>query len=714
MRRVSVLALAALLLPLFVPLQADEGMFPVTELTRMNLRARRLRLPAAAIYNPGGTALVDAIVQVGGCTGSFVSPEGLVLTNHHCAFGAVQAASTKEQDYLTNGFLANGRDSEIPARGLTAQIAQSYKDVSADVLSGLDDSAPPAERSRAIDRRMKEIALEAERANPGKRADVSEMFAGKAYVLTVSAIFRDVRLVYVPHRAIGEFGGEDDNWMWPRHTGDFSFMRVYVGPGGEPADFDTANRPYQPKTYLKVNPRGTREGDPVFLLGYPGRTFRHRSSHHLAFEQQVRMPYIADVYEAQIATMERAGRDDRAVSLKLDARIKGQANVMKNYRGKLAGVRRTSLIEARQADERALQEFIDADPARRARAGTLLSDIAAVHDDLRATAPQDLLLETLTTTSTLLTTALTIEAAGAERARPDAERETRFMDRNLVATRAALGRALANYHPPTDRALLEERLEAALALPPGQRLAELDSWLAGRSLDAALDAVYANTRLTDPGTASELFDRTRDALAQVDDPALDLARALEPAFDAARSRRERRDGTLSRLWPTFVEMKAARDKASFVPDANRTLRVSFATVKGYTPKDGLLARPFTTLAGLVEKASGEAPYYNPPSTLIDAAKKKDGGTFVHPTLGDVPVAFIYDADTTGGNSGSPVLNARGELVGLNFDRAWEATINDFAWSPELSRSIGVDIRYVLWVAQKVGGATWLLAEMGVR
>jgi hypothetical protein len=711
-RRLPIACLAAALL--VAPAAADEGMFPVTMLSRLQLQRHGLAIPLSTVYNPGGASLVQAIVRVGGCTGSFVSHDGLVLTNHHCAFGALQAASTADHDYITDGYLAGTRDRELRADGLTAQFAEAYRDVSAEVLDGLTPLTDPAEREATIGRRRKALEDAEEAAHPGSRAEVSEMFAGRSYLLFRYAIFRDVRVVYVPPRSIGEFGGEDDNWMWPRQTGDFSFLRVYVGPDGRGTEYAEGHVPYHPRVVLQVNPAGVAAGDFVFLLGYPGRTYRHRNSDYLAFEAEVRMPYVADVLEREIDIMRRAGQTDRAVALKFDARVKGLSNVMKNYRGKIAGVRRTGLIAARRADEAALARFIDADPARRARWGHVLGDIAGVYAEMRQTAPRDLLLELLwgphTSASTVLGAALALEAHAREAGRPDADRDPRFTDRNAPRVRDGLVHGLSDYDAAADRALLEERLDAALALPSPLALDGLRDWLDGRPVGSALDAAYAAPRLADPGAVAALWD-DGPGLAHSTDPMVDLARRLYPAFDEARRARERRDGALNGLWAEFVAAKAEMQQADFVPDGNRTLRLTYGHVKGYVPHDGLRATPFTTVQGVVDKTTGVAPYYDTPRALLDRVAARDYGAFAAAPLGTVPVDLLYDADTTGGNSGSPVLDARGRVVGVNFDRVWEATINDYAWSAEYSRSIGVDIRYVLWVASKIGGATAVIDEM---
>jgi hypothetical protein len=315
----------------------DEGMYPLSEIKKLDLKSKGLKVTAKDIYNPNGVSLVDAIVNIGGCTGSFISPDGLIITNHHCAYGGVQAISTPEQDYVTNGFLARSLSEEIPAKGFTVRIVDSYRNISDQVLSALNDTMDFVARSKAIDKRIKDIITETEKTYPDKRAEVAEMFTGKSYILFIYTYLKDVRMVYVPPRAIGEFGGENDNWIWPRHTGDFSFIRAYVAPDGKPADYSKDNVPFHPKNFLKIGVNGVDDGDPVFILGYPGRTYRHRTASFLAYEEDVRMPYVADLFAWQISVMEKMGNDDRSVSLKLDNRIKGLANTMKNYRGKLQG-----------------------------------------------------------------------------------------------------------------------------------------------------------------------------------------------------------------------------------------------------------------------------------------------------------------------------------------------------------------------------------------
>jgi hypothetical protein len=694
---------------------ADEGMYPISELYKLNLKSKGLKIDPKAIYNPNGIGLIDAVVQLSGCTGSFISKDGLIITNHHCAFGAVQAASSTDHDYVTDGFLAKTREEEIQARGISARILESYRDVSKEVLSVLNDKMDFADRTKAIDKKIRELVAETEKKYPGKRAEVSEMFAGKTYVLFLSTVLRDVRLVYVPPRSIGEFGGENDNWVWPRHTGDFSYMRAYVAPDGSPAEYSTNNVPYHPKKFLKVNPAGVDEGDFAFILGYPGRTFRHRTSHYMAYEETVRMPYVADLYEWQISTMEALGKNDRAIALKHDARIKGLANTMKNYRGKLLGMKRLHLTENKQGEEKLLQQFIDADAQRKAQYGTVLEEIGKVYQEMTDRGISELVLDNLRSSSLLLSYGFTLYESAIEMQKPDMERLPAYMERNLANTKQNLKAGLKNYYEPTDKAFLKHIVMQALELPENQRIDVIESQFRGRTegqIDQIIDRAYAQSELTDENFLLSSFGKPVAELQQMRDPFINAAQMMYETYQKLRETRQRREGALSKLLALLVDVKQQYQKTSFIPDANSTLRFTFGHIKGYSPVDATYYKPITTLTGVVEKSTGKDPYATP-QKVLDLYKAKDFGKYKNAKLKDVPVAILYDMDTTGGNSGSPVLNANGELVGVNFDRAYEATINDYAWSESYSRSIAVDIRYVLWVTEKVGGAANILKELGL-
>lgn len=705
-----------LALILFIPaIIADEGMWPMSEIHRLDLGSKGLEISPDEIFNPKGLSLVDAVVQVG-ATGSFVSPEGLIITNHHVAYGAVQAASTKEKDYIKHGFLARNRLEEIQARGRTGRISESYRDVSQEVLSVVRERMSSAARTKAIEKKIKEIVAETEKKHPGKRAEVAEMFSGKSYVLFIYTYLKDIRIVYVPPRSIGEFGGEEDNWMWPRHTGDFAFMRAYVAPDGSPAEYSPENIPFRPKKYLKIAPEGTEEGDFVFLLGYPGRTYRHQTSHFLAFEEEVKMPYVADWYAWQISVMEKMGEKDRAVAIKHLSRIKGLSNTMKNYRGKLKGMKRLYLVERKRQEEKALQNFIQSDEKLRSEYGDVLEKIGRIYAKMQEQAEYEIILNYLRSSVDMTNFGYTAYEAAKELQKKDLERESPYMDRNFPQTKQRLQLSLRNYYEPTDKVILKEMLRRAINLPENQRIQAIDNIIQGsdpeKAIDEFIEKVYKETRLDDDQFMMEALKKSPQELKKLKDPFVDLAEALYPTYQKLKETQKTRKGELDKFYSKLIDVKKKFLKKDFIPDANRTLRLTFGRIRGYKPADAVCYRPITTLNGVIEKNTGKEPF-DAPAELIELFKARDFGRFEHPKLKSVPVCILYDTDTTGGNSGSPVLNARGELVGINFDRAYEATINDFAWSEDYSRSIAVDIRYVLWVTQKFGGVDYLLKEMGV-
>jgi len=693
---------------------ADEGMFPISELQRLNLQEKGLELSPEELFNSEGVSLLDGICRVNGCTGSFVSSDGLIITNHHCAFDAIQKASTPTNDLLANGFIAKTKQDEVRAVGFTVRITESYADVSDQVLSVVSESMTFLDRTKAIDKRRKELEQAAEAENKGLRAEVAEMFTGKTYVLFLYTYLKDVRLVFAPPISIGAFGGEADNWEWPRHTGDFSFMRAYTAPDGSAAEYSPDNIPFHPKRPIQVSSVGANEEDFVFILGYPGRTVRQKTASFFRFEESVRLPAIVELYAWQISEMEKAGASNREVAIKHASRSKSLANVEKRSRGQLLGLKRTGMISMREANEAMLQTFIAADDKRQAMFGTLLKDIESVYLEMTEKAPVEIHLKELKNACRALSFAFTLLDAATEREKEDLERETPYMKRNYDLTVQQLKLDVSDWDKQTDTKMLQGLLERLMKIPAAKDIPGL-GFLFKDNLSAERIAVrfLDSTQLGRLEFVNECLTKTPEQLMKMDDPLLKLMVLLYPTYKQLRDTDKEREGRLGQLYGSLVEMKQTFQPSDFIPDANATLRITYGRVRGYSPADAVYRLPISTLAGVMEKTTGKEPYVSP-QALIEKYQAKDFGPFVHPRLGQVPVAILYNTDTTGGNSGSPVFNSKGELVAVNFDRTFEATINDFAWNADYSRSIGVDVRYVLWVTGWVYDAKHLLDEMGVK
>ncbi len=702
---------------------ADEGMYPISEIAALDLPAKGLEISVSELYSPDKTSLIDGICRVSGCTGSFVSPTGLIITNHHCAYRAIQTASTPQSDYLKDGFKAEKLQDEIPAPGYTVRVTESYRDISEEVLSVAKEGMPFLERTKAIDKQRKLLEKRAEEQNPGMRAEVAEMFTGKTYVLFLYTYLKDVRLVFAPPASVGVFGGDIDNWEWPRHTGDFSFMRAYVAPDGSAADYSEDNVPYRPKRHIQIAPQGVNEEDFVFLLGYPGRTSRHKTARFLEYEQFVRLPYVAELYAWQMGVMEAAS-ENRQVALQLTSRIKSLANVEKRSRGQLKGLRRTDIVQRRMDQEAQLQSFINADPDRQQKYGKLLEEIDAVYEEMGDEAAYELNVQNLSSACRMLNFATLVYDGAVERQKPDVERETAYMDRNFDQTVKRMSLNQKDLHVPTDMELLKGLLRRVAQAKQGyespsseyQRdvnIRPLNSILEDPDkIDEFVRELYQNSQLQRPSFLADALKLSPEQLRQSDDAFIKLAVALYPYTLKLRETNKERAGKLNQLYGSLIEVKQQFLKTAFVPDANATLRLTYGHIRGYSPEDAVYKFPITTLKGVVDKTTGIEPFETP-KRILEMYRRKEYGRFAHPKLKDVPVAILYDTDTTGGNSGSPIINAKGQLVGVNFDRAYEATINDFAWNQSYSRSIGVDIRYVLWITGEVYGAKGLLNEMGV-
>jgi hypothetical protein len=702
---------------------ADEGMWMPEQLPELGqeLTARGLALDPAQLADLEGQPL-GAVVWLGGCTGSFVSPQGLVITNHHCAYGSLQYNSSPENNILEQGFLAGALDQELPASpGSRIYVALETSDVTGKVLGSIPADAGGAARHAAIEKAEKELVAECEQ-DPGHRCRVSSYYGGMVYVLTRQLEIRDVRLVYAPAAAIGNYGGDIDNWMWPRHTGDFSFLRAYVGPDGKAADPSPDNVPYQPRHWLPVSTEGVAEGDLVMVAGYPGSTDRYRLADEVQATFEWRYPTRLGIIQEmlEIIGRETEGRPEAAMAYA--ATTSYMNNGLKNNQGMLAGYAHSDMLARKRALEQELAAWIDADPERRQGWGGKLAELRLLVAEDQVTRDRDLLFNMMKR-GLLLGSAQTLVRLVHERQLPDAEREPGFQDRDLDSIKARLMRIDRSFDARVDQALFKAMLLRFAALPAAQRVAALDQHfgLAAEpfdpaSLDTRLAAMYAGTTLTDQEQRLGWMTATPQELAESNDPFLVLALALYPETRRWEERDDAMNGRIAATRPLVMEALVAYLKGqgrTVYPDANSTLRVTYGTVSGYQPRDAVQYKAFTTGNGILEKETGEPPFSSP-APLLAALR---GGDFAPYTLGSgnvLPVDFLSSVDTTGGNSGSPTLDGHGRLVGLLFDGNWESMISDWDFLPEVTRSIHVDIRYVLWVMNRVDGADNLLQEMGLE
>ena len=677
---------------------ADEGMWMLPYLQKMNakdMKARGCKLSAEEIYSMNNSSLKDAIVIFGGgCTGEIVSPDGLLFTNHHCGYGSIQALSSVEHDYLKNGFWAMSRAEEIPAPGLKVRFIRKIVDVTSDVLAAVPDIAGGEERSRLVAEHAEAMKSRFEAENPGMEISVKPFFGGNQFFAFVIEVFSDVRLVGTPPTSIGKFGGDTDNWMWPRHTGDFSIFRVYAGPDNKPADYAPENRPYKAEKFLKVSLNGYDEADFAMIMGFPGSTQRYMTSYEIDRMLEVENPQRIFIRgERQAILKEDMAASDK-VRIQYASKYAQSSNYWKNSIGMSRGIKRLDVKGRKQEQEAAFRTWAAKNTLPTEGYVDALDKIReSVEETLPSYASLQYLQEAFLRAVEILTPArYSGSLKGAE-------------------LEKALKGFYKDYNMPTDRRVAKRMFrivkENCKELP--SVFAEVIDKRFGGDTDAYVDYLYDNSVFADEQRALAAVASGKELK---EDPAAVLSESIVGKMrELSKAQKEGRQKYADGHRLYIAGLMRMQPKKAWASDANFTIRLTYGRILPYNPADSIRYNYYTTLKGVMEKENPENPTeFTVPAKLKELYAAKDFGRYAN-AKGELPTCFLADCDITGGNSGSPVLNAKGSLIGLAFDGNWEAMSGDVAFEPELQRTIAVDVRYVLFVIDKFAGAGWLLDEL---
>lgn len=698
-------------------LRADEGMWIPVLMEKFNIeimQEKGFKLSAEDIYSVNQASMKDAVMIFGGgCTAELISDQGLLITNHHCGYRSIQSHSTVDHDYLTNGFWAMSQEEELTNPGLTVTFLKWMKDVTGEVLKGIEDGMSEEEMSdikqENIDR-IKEDAIEGTHFT----AQVKPFYYGNQYFLFVNETYKDVRLVGAPPSAIGKFGGDTDNWMWPRHTGDFSLFRIYVGKDNEPAGYSPDNVPFKPEKFFPISLKGTEPGDFTMVFGYPGSTYEYVPSFHLQMLTGDIYPELINIRTKKLEIIQNAMEKSPEVRIQYSAKAAGVSNSWKRWKGEIRGLDKLDAIAKKQAYEEQFQEWTHEDSERNQLYGNLLSRYNKVYNEI---APirlarsyfREVFFYNGVENISLASGFSKLVSLVGNNASPEEIGEV------LESLRKRVSGFFKNYDPATGDALSVAMLSMFEENVPGKYHPEEFKRIMEKfdgNYQAWIEKVRKKSLFVNEEILLEFLNSFKSSgVKKIEkDPVFRLAQSAGETYNGILSEYGELNQELESLHRVYMkaQMEFEPDKL-FYPDANFSLRVSYGVAKGYEPRDAVFYEHNTTLEGIMEKDDPAIYDYDVPEKLRELYRKKDYGRYA--LDGKIPVCFLATNHTTGGNSGSPVINAEGHLIGINFDRAWEGVMSDLMFNPEKCRNISLDIRYALFIIDKFAGAGYLLDEM---
>jgi len=709
------LLIAVVLIP---SMRADEGMWIPILIEKYNIKLMQekgFELSAEDIYSVNKACMKDAILIFGGgCTGEVISSEGLLITNHHCGYGQIQEHSSLEHNYLTNGFWAMSKDEELSNPGLFVTFLKRMEDVTDKVLNGVTEGMNATERDKIINTNISEIRNKAVEGT-GYSASVRPFYMGNQYFLFVNETFRDVRLVGAPPSAIGKFGGETDNWIWPRHTGDFSLFRIYADKNNKPADYSKDNVPYKPVYYFPISLKGVKEGDFTMVFGYPGSTSEYVPSYHIDMVKNYVNPKMIVIRTKKIEIMEAAMTTDPLIRIQYSAKKSGIANSWKKWIGEIQGLDKMNTIGKKQEYEVRFMKWVAEDNSRITKYGNIIPMYKELYTSLRDYSLVNSYTNEVFSGAEAISFARSLRSLADLYEKNSSEDAIKIAKTNILA---ASKEFFKDYNKATDKKLFVivmtmygENLDPKWQAPEYIKLKNMCK----ANFQSVVNKLYDQTVFADEAKYNAFvtgFNKSSVAKLKRDPFYILSTDASEFIANKVRGELTRINGEIQKLNKIYMAAQMEFDKEKvFYPDANSTLRVTYGQVKGYKSKDAVYFTHYTTLKGIMEKNNPDIYDYDVPDKLIDLYQKRDFGRYTQD--GEVPVCFIANNHTTGGNSGSPVINAEGQLIGVNFDRAWEGVASDMAFNPEQSRNISLDIRYALFIIDKFAGAGYLLKEMTI-